>query len=159
MIRGVAIKPEPEGQPRASLGRLGKTVGFRMRRVQIQFSNSFAAKTAEYGMRSGLFSSLAIISGNPGMSQQELSRVVGLDKSVTVQIVDELENRGFARRERSKIDRRRHSLKVTPDGEAFIDKMFAIVGDVEDEAMQHLSAAERASLHELLDRMYDILAR
>jgi DNA-binding MarR family transcriptional regulator len=141
------------------LGRLGATVGFRMRRVQIQFASRFAAQTAEYKMRSGLFSSLAIIDANPGMSQQELSRVVGLDKSVAVQIVDELEERGFAQRERSKVDRRRHLLTVTPEGQAFLDKMFAVVGDVEDEALRDLGEQERAALHKLLDQMYNILAR
>jgi DNA-binding MarR family transcriptional regulator len=127
--------------------------------VQNQFAADFAAASAEFGMRSGLFSSLAVISANPGISQQELSGVVGLDKSVAVQIVDDLEARGLARRERSTIDRRRHSLTATPEGEAFLETMFARLEDVEGRALRQFTPEERAELSGMLDRMYAILMR
>src|SRR4051794_12603534 len=90
------------GNERMNLGRLGEFIGFRLRRVQNQLSRDFAAATTEHNLRSGLFSSLALISSNPGVSQNELSQEVGLDKSVTVTIVDDLEERGWATRKRSK---------------------------------------------------------
>lgn len=138
------------------LGRLGDFVGFRMRRVQNRLSNRFSEATEQYNLRSGLFSSLAIIAANPGISQQELSIAVGLDKSITVQIIDELEHRRFARRERSRIDRRRHSLTVTPEGEAILDELFAVMAKVEAEVLNQLSSAERAVLSDMLDRMHAV---
>jgi DNA-binding MarR family transcriptional regulator len=139
---------------RLSLGRLGDFVGFRLRRVQNQLSRDFAAATADRKLRSGLFSSLGIISANPGLSQSELSREVGLDKSVTVTIVDELENSGWAERRRSPTDRRRHALFVTPAGERQLDELFAILAKTEDAVLHQLSPAEMHVLSELLDRMY-----
>ena len=137
-----------------SLGRLGEFLGFRLRRVQNQLSRDFASATASHNLRSGLFSSLALISANPGVSQNELSREVGLDKSVTVTIVDELETRGWATRERSKSDRRRHALFVTPEGEAELESLFGILEQTENAALHQLSPAELHLLHELLDRVY-----
>jgi DNA-binding MarR family transcriptional regulator len=106
-----------------------------------------------------LFSSLAIVSANPGISQSELSGEVGLDKSVTVTIVDELEKFGWAERRRSPQDRRRHALYVTPAGEAKLDALFALMEDTESAALHQLSPDEMRVLSELLDRMYDAIVR
>ena len=169
MIKGVSVTQaeskafdkdeENEGSGRLQLGRLGDYVGFRMRRVQNQLSADFAAATAHYGIRAGLFSSLALIEANPGISQQELSSTVGLDKSITVQIVDELERRKWAKRTRSTVDRRRHSLTVEPEGTKTLDELFAIMVDVESEVLAQLSAEERPLFDGLLDRMYAVFHR
>ncbi|MEG3179602.1 MarR family winged helix-turn-helix transcriptional regulator [Sphingomonas sp. LT1P40] len=150
---------ETTSEGRLQLGRLGDYVGFRMRRVQNQLSADFAAATAHYGIRAGLFSSLALIDANPGISQQELSGTVGLDKSITVQIVDELEKRGWAQRERSKVDRRRHSLTVLPGGKKTLDELFAIMVKVEADVLAQLSPEERPIFDGALDRMYDVFHR
>jgi DNA-binding MarR family transcriptional regulator len=141
------------------LGRLGDFVGFRLRRVQNQLSRDFAAATADRNLRSGLFSSLALIAANPGVSQNELSKETALDKSVTVTIVDEMERRGWATRERSKVDRRRHALFVTKAGQAYLDELFAILDRTEDAVLHQLSRAELHVLNELLDRMYSACVR
>ncbi len=141
------------------LGRLGNFVGFRLRRVQNQLSRIFANETAGQGLRQGLFSSLAIISANPGISQSELSREVGLDKSVTVTMVDEMEKYGWAERRRSSHDRRRHALYVTPAGEIRLNELFAIMEQTESAALHQLSDGEMQMLSELLDRMYDAIVR
>ncbi|HEY5724257.1 MAG TPA: MarR family winged helix-turn-helix transcriptional regulator [Allosphingosinicella sp.] len=142
-----------------TLGRLGDFVGFRLRRVQNQLSRDFASATADRNLRSGLFSSLALISANPGISQNELSKETALDKSVIVTIVDELELRGWATRERSKTDRRRHALFITRDGESYLNELFQILEHTEDKVLHQLSRAELHMLHELLDRMYSACVR
>ena len=152
-------QPAEAEQRQVSLGRLGDYVGFRLRRVQNQLSRKFAAVTSGEGLRSGLFSSLAIVSANPGISQSELSREVGLDKSVTVTIVDELEKFGWAERRRSPLDRRRHALFITPAGETKLDGLFARMDETESEVLHQLTGEEMAMLSELLDRMYDAIVR
>jgi DNA-binding MarR family transcriptional regulator len=102
---------------------------------------------------------MALIAANPGFSQNELSQDVGLDKSVTVTIVDELEKRGWAKRERSKSDRRRHALFVTSTGEAKLDELFGILAQTENAALHQLSSAELHLLNELLDRLYSAFTR
>lgn len=137
-----------------ALGRIDDYLGFRLRRIQNRLSKDFAAAVAEYGLRQGLFSSLALISANPGTSQASVSREVGLDKSVTVSIVDDLERRGWAERRPSDTDRRRHALYTTPAGEAFLNEMFAVLDRTERKAADQLSTAEFALLQEMLDRIY-----
>lgn len=143
----------------ANLGRLGHFVGFRLRRVQNQLSRNFAMVTAGQGLKQGVFSSLAIVSANPGISQNALSREVGLDKSVTVTIVDELEKFGWAERRRAPQDRRRHALFITPAGQAKLDELFALMEETESAVLHQLSETELTLLNSLLDRMYDAVVR
>lgn len=137
------------------LGRLGNFIGFRLRRIQNQLSDAFTAQSVELGLRPGEFSALAIISANPGLSQAKLSREVGLDKSATVTVVDDLERLGFAERRRSPNDRRRHALYTTRAGEAALGKMFARLELVERDVLIALGARDVQILSELLDRVYD----
>jgi DNA-binding MarR family transcriptional regulator len=146
--------PYPDAVQTLRLGRIGDFVGFRLRRIQNQLSRNLALATAEQNLRSGLFSSLAIIEANPGLSQNELSREVGLDKSVTVQIVDELEKRGLAKRVRSKVDRRRYALRVTPRGAEYLDQLFKTLTATESAVLNALTPEEIVLLNGLLDRMY-----
>ena len=144
----------PQRKTGLALGRMDDYLGFRLRRIQNRLSKDFAAAVAEHGLKQGLFSSLALISANPGTSQAFVSREVGLDKSATVAIVDELERRGLAERRPSETDRRRHALYITPTGETFLDQLFVVLDRTEQKAVEQLSAAEFALLQELLDRIY-----
>ena len=67
-----------DGATGLKLGRLGNYVGFRMRRVQNQLSALFAAATTQYGIRSGLFSSLALIEAN--LRQCQVSEGYTIDR-------------------------------------------------------------------------------
>ena len=147
----MAVKAPPK---KAHLGRLANIVGFRLRRVQNQLSSEFAAATAARGLRSGLFSSLAIIEANPGIFQREVSDAIGQDKSIVVTIVDQLEAFGWAQRRRSPTDRRRHALYITPEGEAHLDELTVLVTTTEQEVLHTLTSTEHLILNELLDRMY-----
>ena len=152
------VSPTGNGES-VSLGRLGDFVGFRLRRLQNQLSRDFASATADRNLRSGIFSSLALIAANPGISQSELSKETALDKSVIVTLVDELERRGWATREQSRTDRRRHALFITKDGDSYLNELFEILEHIEDNFLHQLSPADLHMLHVLLDRMYTACLR
>ena len=138
------------------LGRLGDLVGFRLRRIQTHFGRDFGTAMAGQGLRSGMMSTLALISANPGISQSEAAKATLLDKSAAVLIINELERRGFARRVRAEGDRRRHALFTTPEGEAFLTMLLDQLSVIEDRVLRHLSSEELRVLNRLLDRLYDI---
>lgn len=140
--------------PGLSLGRLGNFVGFRLRRIQNYLSRDFSSATGAHDLKHGQFTGLAVIAANPGLSQIALAREIGLDKSLTVLMVDEMERRGWAERRRSTVDRRRHDLFVTAAGEAVLDDLFAQLTVVEKRALDVLSDEEHAVLNDLLDRIY-----
>jgi DNA-binding MarR family transcriptional regulator len=64
----------------------------------------------------------------------------------------ELEDRGLLVRHRDPSDRRRHIVELSPTGEEELAVAYARLARVEDELLGRLSADERATLCELLQR-------
>lgn len=139
-------------------GLLAAGVGPRVRLLRNLLTQRVVAAFAPFGLRSGAFSTLALIAANPGCSQNDLARELALDKSGMVAIVDELERKGLASRARPSHDRRRHALSLTPEGEGLMREMHVVVSGIEQPIHDALTAQERALLFTLLDRAYAALA-
>ena len=136
------------------LGRLDAHVGFRLRRTQRVIARAFFAAAGDRTVRTGLSASLALIANHPGISQNDLARTVVMDKSVTVQIVDTLENQGLVVRKRAPADRRRHALFITAAGEVYLNELLAIANAVRDKILTRVSEEEMAVLNDILDRIH-----
>ncbi len=138
------------------LGILNDVIGFRIRRIQNHLSRAFGERVNRKEVKPGLFSALALISANPGLSQTTLSREIGFDKATVVAMLDSLEKLGWAERRRATDDRRRHSLYITETGEASLQDLRRMA--IENEAAIHevLSDAEQAQLFSLLDKIYAV---
>lgn len=128
-------------------------LGFRLRRVNIRLTREFAAATTDIGLRSGEFTSLTAIAAKPGMSQSELCRETGLDKSAAVAVIDDLSRRGWIVRDRSGADRRRHVLSITPAGERALDDLVRRTRTVEAPVLSCLTDLEKTMLMALLDKV------
>lgn len=91
-------------------------------------------------------------SAEPG-SQQEVSRILGLDPNIVVDIVDDLERLGFATRQRNPRDRRRQILVLTEAGQAALRAAYKHLGEAEELFFSSISAEEKAALHSILSRL------
>lgn len=138
------------------LGILNDIIGFRIRRIQNHLSRAFSERVNRKEVKPGLFSALALISANPGLSQTTLSREIGFDKATVVAMLDSLETLGWAERRRAADDRRRHSLYISPKGTAALQELRGLA--IANEAAIHevLSGAEQAQLFSLLDKIYAV---
>jgi DNA-binding MarR family transcriptional regulator len=100
------------------------------------------------GMRLKEFVMLSYL--GEGTTQRELSDVMGIDANMVVLLLNGLEERGFAVRERDRDDRRRHIVRSTPAGRKALVRAEHAVESVTDEALGALDAEERAVLRALL---------
>jgi DNA-binding MarR family transcriptional regulator len=140
------------------LGVLAGRLAYYVRRINHQIGSRVSARFQSYGLKPGAFTTMALISANPGCSQVDIARVSDLDKTALVAIVDELETRGLAIRGRSVSDRRRNTLTLSPEGQRLVDEMFALANEVEDPFRDELTAAERTILFSLLERVTQVYA-
>jgi DNA-binding MarR family transcriptional regulator len=131
---------------------LADSVGPRVRLLRNALAARSIAALEEFGLPTGSLTVLALIAANPGSSQTLLAKAAGLNKSALVGIVDELETRGLAARDRSASDRRRNQLTVTAAGEAAMTAMFDRVRQGEDRVRDALGTNDLCKLIELLDR-------
>jgi DNA-binding MarR family transcriptional regulator len=87
-------------------------------------------------------------------SQQQLSRVVGVDPRNAVPIIDALQHRGLLERRPDPADRRRHTIALTPTGQAMVGQLRQSGEELEDRFLDSLTEAERAGLHAALAKLY-----
>lgn len=133
------------------LGPLGDMITVRLRRVDRQLAAAF--DQAEGGALPGSLAALALISANPGISQNEITTATGIHKSSVVALIDGLEQAKQAVRLVSPTDRRRHALYATPKGESDLVNAVSAISRIERDMLEDLSSGELEVLCGLLDRM------
>jgi DNA-binding MarR family transcriptional regulator len=104
----------------------------------------------QLGMKLKQFVMLSYLGESDGTTQRQLGDVMGIDANMVVLLLNALEERGFAVRERDRDDRRRHIVRITPAGRQALVHAERALESVTDEALGRLDAAERGTLRALL---------
>ena len=102
------------------------------------------------GMSMKEFSTLNLVRDAGGVTQRELSTLMAVDANMVVNLLNSLEKRGFAVRERDPDDRRRHVVQITPKGTRALVRAEAAIEDSIDSVLGLLDHDERAQLRALL---------
>lgn len=108
---------------------------------------------AEHGVRGYHFRLLAALEQHGPSSQADLGRTAGIDRSDVVATLDELVEWGLARRAPDPDDGRRNIVTLTPRGGRTLERLDLVLDRVQDEVLAPLSARERATLVELLEKL------
>jgi DNA-binding MarR family transcriptional regulator len=148
------MKPRPadegDAKPR---GRSG--AAFLLAQVGAHAASKFAERIAELKLvpaHAGIF---RILSGTPGMSQQELASALGTLPSRLVALVDELESRELVERRPHESDRRSHALHITDAGRSTLEAVSRIAREHQQALLAGLSQEEQLQLAGLLQRIAD----
>ncbi len=91
----------------------------------------------------------------PGVTQEQLSCALGMDKGTTARSVAQLEDCGLAYRTPDVHDRRVNHVFPTPDALAREEALFAIVDRLHELLFEGFSPEERAQALSLIIRMKD----
>lgn len=133
-------------------GILDELTGYAVRRAQLSIYADFSASLGVYDITPQRFSSLVIVSKNPGISQTRLAEVMGIARSGVVAIIDNFEQAGLLERQDSG-DRRAYNLHLTKEGQKQLEKYKQAVKEHDDRVSQHLNAKERQQLRALLGKL------
>jgi DNA-binding MarR family transcriptional regulator len=121
----VAEKKAGGPPSRVDLGPLAGWIGFHLRLAQIVSFQAFARRTRQHDLNPGGFAALMVIGRNPGISQTQLSRAIGLDKSTLTPALNGLVRRNLIRRSRLPTDKRTYRLALTARGETMLGELTA----------------------------------
>jgi|SRR4051812_26934478 DNA-binding MarR family transcriptional regulator len=102
------------------------------------------------GMSMKEFSTLNLVRDAGGVTQRELSTLMAVDANMVVNLLNSLERRGFAVRERDPDDRRRHVVQITAKGTRALVRAEAAIEDSVDSVLGALGEEERTQLRGLL---------
>jgi DNA-binding MarR family transcriptional regulator len=86
---------------------------------------------------------LTALGRNPMPTQTALARAIRADKTRIIGVLDDLQERGFIRREPDPADRRGHLLALTPAGRRLHTSVRRAIRQAENRFLSQLPAADR----------------
>jgi len=131
-------------------GLLSGLLGYRLRVAQQTVFRDFARSIPEASP--GRVGILLLIDANPGVTQSRLAQAVGIDRSTMVGVLHGLQARELIERRRGE-DRRTNGLWLTRTGRALVASLKQRIRIHERRVASRLSAAERAQLLALLEKL------
>jgi DNA-binding MarR family transcriptional regulator len=151
----LAKKPAAPAAP-VIQGNLLDLVGYNMKRAYMRLNHDFRQNLTVLDLRQRTFSVLSLVVENPDISQSSVARTLGIERSGTVVIIDELEGRNLLSREKVPGDRRTYALRATLDGQRLHNRALKKIKQREGKILASLTNAERDTLVSLLKRIHRV---
>ena len=105
--------------------------------------NSFITKeTSKFGIGSGQIMFLMQLYKKDGISQEELSDILNIDKGATCRSIKKLEEEGFLIRVKDENDKRAYKLYLTEKSKNLEEKIKSVIYKWEDNISKELSKEE-----------------
>lgn len=129
-------------------------IGYNARRAALSVIGLFMNRMAGYDLRIVDFSVLSLITHNPGITSSQLCSALNILPPNLVGMINALARRGLIERQPHPRDGRAMGLHLTAAGHALMGEAEQTASDLELEATDRLSAAERQTLIRLLRKVY-----
>jgi MarR family transcriptional regulator, 2-MHQ and catechol-resistance regulon repressor len=110
-----------------------------------------------FGLSASQYGVLDTLAQRGPVHQQELAEALGRSKAQMTAIIDALESRTLARRERHAVDRRFITIHLTEAGQAILAEAAPVRADAIVALMRELSGEQRARLTRLCRRLLRVL--
>jgi DNA-binding MarR family transcriptional regulator len=124
-----------------------------LHKVDLQVTEAMEAAATQAGLSTRAVMVLSQIDSAEPKSQRELSERIGVDQTLLVAAIDELERAALVRRVRNPDDRRQHIVEITAAGASVLDTADVRLSAIERHVFAKLSSAERAQLRALLGKV------
>ena len=139
------------------MGELTEDLGFLLARVSGDVVRATNAALAGEGLRVRQYAVLLLAcDSRRGASQRAMARILGLDPSQVVALVDDLAQAGLVERQPAPADRRANLVTATEAGHRKRERAAVRAADAVRGALRPLSATEQATLRGLLSRVAGI---
>ena len=110
------------------------------------------ANEEQLGMQMRHLVALTFLRDHQACPQQELGDAFCMDANNVVLLLNELEDLGYATRQRDPLDRRRHVVQLTAAGRSALESAERAQETVEDDVLRALDEEDRKILWQLLTR-------
>lgn len=113
----------------------------------------FDRYTAAFEISGREYAVMLLLEAHERLWQSQIAEALNLDRTTVTYLVDALEKRGWAGRNRDPADRRAHVVGLTSSGQQALAEIQPAVADAKSEMLAPLSEAEQDQLRDLLTRL------
>lgn len=138
-----------EGRP------IGGPAAFLLSQVGAHAAMKFGERLKKLKLAPHQAGILRILASTPAITQQSLSKMLGIVPSRLVALLDEIESAGLVERRANRDDRRRHALHLTEKGRSMLEAVGRVAREHSLELLAALSADEQRQMASLLQRVAD----
>lgn len=132
---------------------LVESTTFLLKRLGFAAKDRTLAAYEETGLHPYHHAVLVVLDEGAPETQGSIADSLGYDRGQLVGLLDELEERELVERKRDPADRRRHVVRLTPEGKKMLRRLRTLSGQIEDKFLAPLDEQERQALHRLLLRL------
>ncbi len=143
--------------PEAPSLPLETSVGYQVRQTHRLVQRALQARIERHGVTLGMWYYLRVLWDRDGITQRELSRVIGTMEPTTLSAIAGMEQAGLVRRERDGGDRRKINVFLTPKGRDLQATLLPFAIEVVELATRSMTTRERTMLLGLLRSMQEHL--
>ena len=128
---------------------IGKYIGEIHRSSCMYFSKKFS----KFAIGAGQYLFLLNLYKHDGITQEELTEKVKLDKATTARAIKKLEDEGYVKRVKKENDRRAYKLELTEKAEQIKEEVYLIMDEWESKVKNYLTNEESQQLMNLLNKL------
>ena len=130
-----------------------ESVGYLMKRIMMSVVYQADKRLIVHGLTSAQWGPLMHMRTSGGSAVAELARLLQVDAGAMTRLLDRLEKKGLCKRVRSTEDRRVVRVELTPEGEASIQEVPAVLAEVMNAHLAGFSKTEWNALKTYLQRI------
>ncbi|MEE3754608.1 MarR family winged helix-turn-helix transcriptional regulator [Mycobacterium intracellulare] len=145
--------PKPMSEHHSGIAELDERIPFLLAQLGAYVSSDFQRRLSSIGADPRTYAVLLALASADGQSQRQLSERLGIHRNAMVVVIDQLEQRGLAKRLPRPEDRRAVAVTLTAKARRLLPALHEQGRDLENEIAAPLSAKERATLRRLLQRV------
>ena len=132
------------------LEKANTSTGFLLSQLGYESLRETREALADHGLKPRQLRILDLLADRGPMGQRELGKVMAIDQSILVNMLNPLEEDRLVKRERDTADRRRHLVTITPAGQRRLAAAGKAFRKAEDSFFAALTPKQRVQLHEIL---------
>lgn len=138
---------------------LKNSPGHLLRRAQQYANDLYAKEVGASGPTPRQFEVLYSVAQNEGLSQTDLVRATGIDRSTLADMIARMLKKGLLSRSRTKEDARANAVSITASGKRMLSSAQSAVNRAEAGTLGVLPAAQRGAFMKALSAYADALDR
>src|SRR5919202_3633089 len=123
------------------------STAFLIKRLGFAAKDRAIAAYEQAGLNPYHHAVLAVLDEGTRETQGAIADALGYDRGQLVGLLDELEKRSLVERRRDPADRRRHIVRLTPNGKRALAKLRGLARQLEDDLLAPLDEREREQFH------------